>query len=181
MEAKETGWIVDSLAARAELERLQGNLDKAESLCTEGEQLAPESARQSYTIHSLVCHDRGRLDEALELMKRATRVGVMQSARGERRAQAIFKLWMAVYRGELGQIDQAWHDHREAAAELRHDHKWSLGECRWYRGEIREALDAFRRAATSGIESHHSRVAEQRVHERSSQSEPMKCAPTSAR
>jgi tetratricopeptide (TPR) repeat protein len=113
---------------------LHGNLDNAESLGLEAEALCPDSAREALLVQAVVLRVRGRWDEAVERMGRALRLGVLENAFFERRSQASMKLWKAVFEAEVGRLDEAWADLREAVAELGHDPKLGLiCEAAWVR------------------------------------------------
>jgi tetratricopeptide (TPR) repeat protein len=118
--------ISDCLASLADLHRLRGDLDRAESLCLEAESRRPDSARAAASTYAMVLRDRGRLDEALARMEHASRVGVLSLASSERRVQAVLKAWMATCRAELGRLAEAWDDLREAVTNLAHDPKLGL-------------------------------------------------------
>ena len=121
LQANDKKGITDSLAMMAELERSRGNLTKAEAICLEAESLAPEMAREAFHIHSNICRNQGRSEEAVEKLQQAGKVGVLQTSSAERRVQASFKMHIASYRVDLGQIDQAWDDLRQAKLELERD------------------------------------------------------------
>jgi tetratricopeptide (TPR) repeat protein len=249
VQANDKKEIADSLAMLAELERSQGNLTKAEAICLEAESLAPEMAREAFLIHSHVCRNQGRTEEAVEKLTQAGKVAVLQISSAERRVQAIFKLNIATYRVDLGQIEQASDDLRQAQLELERDPRlvaigdavnlrliaiqgaradtvsrseellhrldgrslgipgrsqclvligralmdvgehtraiqcfdgvvaetshrinqpvghYYRGECRRQLGDLPNALEDFTRATSFGVDSHHARLAEQRLRE----------------
>jgi tetratricopeptide (TPR) repeat protein len=247
--------VSDCLGLLAELELLRGNLPKGEELALEAESICPDSARMAILNHALVLRCQGRTEAALERMEQARRICAFPSSAGERRMQAAYKKSIAVYKAELGRLDEAWTDLREAVSELgkeprlgltceaawirllalqgEHDEAirradsllqalderqadattrmecldwigralfeigeyersrscWEselagahppieeplalyyLGECHQHLGDPAGALEAFRRAAALGIDSHHAMLAAQRISELSS--EPM--------
>jgi tetratricopeptide (TPR) repeat protein len=253
VEANDKKGMADSLAALAELERSRGNLAQALSLCLEAESLSPEGARDAFLVHASVCRNQGRPDEAIERATQAGQAGMLPSSSAERRMQAIVKLQLAHYRGDAGQIDQAWDELGEAKAELGHDRRLSsacevvsirltsmrgeraltlgraeallraleglalgpgersnhlatvgrslldageyeraidclervaaesshrinqplgyyyVGECRRGQGDLARALDAYKRAAGFGIDSHHARLAGEAIRELAAQ------------
>jgi tetratricopeptide (TPR) repeat protein len=224
-------------------------------MCLEAESLAPEKAREAFHIHSNVCRSQGRSEEAVEKLIQAAQVGALQIGSAERRVQAIFKMQIASYRADLGQIEQAGDDLRRARLEFERDPRltaicdavnfrllalegaradtlsrseallhrldelslgipsrswcfiligralmdvgehgraircfeevvaetshrinqpvgyYFLGECRRHEGDLPNALEHFQRATSFGIDSHHARLAEQRLREMRSQQE----------
>ncbi len=124
VEEGDAAKISDCLARLADLRHLCGELDRAEALCLEAESLCPEQARMAILIHAEVLHSRGRVDEALARIEQGSQVGVMASSVDERRMQAALNKWKAIYRAELGQLDQACANLSEATAVLRADPKF---------------------------------------------------------
>lgn len=247
VETGEAKQVADCFASLADLQGMRGDLGRAEAICLEAMSHCPESAREALTVLAAVLRARGRLDEALARLEQAGRTGVMASAFFERRMQAVLKTWKAVYKAELGRLEEARDDLREAVSELHRDPKlglvceaawvrllalggereesvrradrllqgleegaqdsstrwdcldllgrglfevgeyerarrcWErllgmdhppvaepvgwyyLGECYWHSGEPTRARDAFVRAAASGIDCHHARLAERRA------------------
>jgi tetratricopeptide (TPR) repeat protein len=125
LEANDKKRTAVSLAALAELERTRGNLAEALSMCLEAESISPDGARDAFLVHAHICRNQGRADEAIERVTQAGRAGVLPSASAERRMLGIVKLQLAHYRGEAGQIEQAWDDVRQASAELKYDPRLS--------------------------------------------------------
>jgi tetratricopeptide (TPR) repeat protein len=118
--------VSESLALLGDLQRLCGELDRAEALCLEAESLCPESARTAIVTHAMVLRARGQPAEALARLEQASRVGVLASSFHERRVQAALRTEMATYRAELGRLDEAWDDLCAATAELGQDPKLVL-------------------------------------------------------
>jgi tetratricopeptide (TPR) repeat protein len=237
------------LALSAELHLARGGLAEAEALCLEAESCCPGASREALVSHTLVLWLRGLYAEALARVEEAGRVGRIDDPPAERWAQALLKRIMAALKAELGRLDEARADLREAAAELGSDPRhslateavslwlralrgdreetirrsdlllraleerdpdpvtWSLslenmgralleigeceqarscwerllerahlpvsepigyyylGECHSRLGNLEGALEAFRRATASGIDSHHARLAAERLRE----------------
>ena len=116
----------DCLASLADLHRLRGDLDTAEALCLKAESLGPDSTREVILTFAGVLRDRGQLSEALEGLEEAHNCGVMASSYFERRMQAVFRLWMAIYKLELGRPSEAALDLGVAEAEFLTDPKLGL-------------------------------------------------------
>ncbi len=118
LEGGDAKKISDSLALLAHLHCLRGDLDKAETLCLKAESLGPDSTRMVLLTFAGVLRARGQIAEALEGLEEACHCGVMASSYSERRMQAAFRLWMAIYKLELGRLAEASSDLREAEDEL---------------------------------------------------------------
>jgi tetratricopeptide (TPR) repeat protein len=118
--------IVDCLATLAEVHRLRGELDSAEALCVKAESLAPATARAAIMVHAIVLKTRGQIDEAVARMRHASQVGGLAMASNEQRIQAALKLRIAIYRAELGRVDEAWEELSAASAEIGSDPKLTV-------------------------------------------------------
>ena len=118
--------IADCLASLGALQLVKGDFHGAESLCQQAEILGPDSNREHIAIQALIDHSRGLHEAAARRWERALSVGALPDAFNERRAQAILKIWLAVFKADANRLDEARPDLEDAIAELGDERQMGL-------------------------------------------------------